>query len=220
MRKEINIPETLADITLKQYQTFLKSDQSQDDLLRIFLRLSEQGVERVKAKEIDRMTEHINDLFKDNNKHDLQFVLKGVRMGFIPNLDEITYGENKDITAYIGDWEQIHKAMAVLYRPVKQKQRKQYLIEEYNGSAKYSEFMKDMPLDIVFGALFFFYNLTSELLNCIPNFILKQSEMEMMDGQLSLENGEAIRSLTRSLKETLDVMTKFQVPRYTDASIN
>lgn len=39
-------------------------------------------------------------------------------MGFLPKLDEITLGEFIDVESNIGDWQNIHKAMAVLYRPV------------------------------------------------------------------------------------------------------
>jgi hypothetical protein len=50
----------------------------------------------------------------------------------------------------------MHKAMAVLFRPIKKKQGTKYLIEDYEGSHKYSELMKEIPLDVVMGAMVFF----------------------------------------------------------------
>ena len=69
----------------------------------------------------------------------------------------------------------MHKAMAVLFRPIKQKQRDKYLIEDYEGSHKYSESMKEMPLDVVMGAMVFFYNLTNVLLKSIPSYLEKEA---------------------------------------------
>ena len=70
-----------------------------------------------------------------NTKFIPTFNLNGVSYGFIPNLDEITYGENKDVTSYINEWGNMHKAMAVLFRPTQTKARTtSIIIEEYEGS--------------------------------------------------------------------------------------
>ena len=160
---------------------------------------------------------NVLDLFKQ--KHDFipKFKMSGNEYGFIPNLDEITYGENKDVTAYINDWETMHKAMAVLFRPVKQKQRDKYIIEDYEGSHKYSEVMKDMPLDIVMGAMVFFYNLTNVLLKSIPSFLEKEMKKEQMQGVISPENGEAIQNSILLLRQTLQDLNKLQSFPYINA---
>ncbi len=132
-----------------------------------------------------------------------QFNLNGVSFGFIPNLDDISYGENKDITGYINDWGNMHRAMAVMYRPIKQKLKGKYLIEDYNGSHIYAETMKQMPLSIVMGSIVFFYNLTNELLSCIPNYLENQLKTEQMNGVVSQENGAVIQNYIHSLKGTL-----------------
>ena len=41
-----------------------------------------------------------------------------VEFGFIPKLDNISLGEFVDLDSYMSDWDNMHKAMAVLYRPV------------------------------------------------------------------------------------------------------
>ena len=41
--------------------------------------------------------------------------MRGVEYGFIPNLDDMSFGEYVDLDTYIGDWQNIHRAMAVLY---------------------------------------------------------------------------------------------------------
>ena len=218
MKLEINIPESLDDITLEQYQNFLLIEEpTNDDLLSIFLNLNRQGIDKIKASEVDRMVVLINSLFETKQEHKRTFTLRGQEFGFIPDLDNITYGENKDVTTYINDWQSMHKAMAVLYRPITQTQKGKYLIQEYNGTREYSELMKQMPLSIAMGAMVFFYNLTNELLNYIPSYLEKETMKEQTRGQISAENGELIRKSIALLKVTLEDLKRLQSYPYISA---
>lgn len=216
MKIEVNIPENLNDITLGQYQEFLKIEEpTEEDILKVFLGLDLKGLGKIKASDVDKYANHITSLFEQEQEHVLKFDLKGVQFGFMPNLDEITYGENKDVTAYLNDWQTMHKAMAVLYRPIKQKLGARYIIEDYEGSHKYSETMKQMPLGVVMGAMVFFYNLTNALLKAIPSYLEKQTEKEQMTGAISAENGEAIKKYIHLLKETSEDLMKLQTYHFT-----
>ena len=217
MKLELNIPESLQDITLGQYQKFqLIEEPTNEDLLTIFLNVNINVIRQIKSSEFDRLVLHINSLFKQEQKHRLKFNLKGVSMGFIPNLDEISYGENKDVTTYISDWQTMNKAMAVLYRPIELSRRGKYTIKEYEGT-RGSEAYKDMPLSIVMGSMVFFYNLTNVLLKAIPNYLAKESTKAQMKGRISVENGEAIKKSTHLLKEMLEDLMTLQDYRYTNA---
>ncbi len=208
MKVELNIPESLKDITLGQYQKFQKIEEpTNEDLLTTFLNVDINVIRNIKQSEFDRLVAHINSLFEAKQKHQLKFNLKGVSMGFIPNLDDISYGENKDLTTYVSDWKTMHRAMSVLYRPIELSRRGKYTIQEYEGTRE-SEQYKQMPLSVVMGAMVFFYNLTNALLKAIPNYLSKEMMKEQMSGQISEENGEAIKNSIHSLKETLgDLMT-------------
>ena len=211
MKLELNIPESLNDITLEQYQRFVAIEEpTNDDLLSIFLDVDLNVVNQIKATEIDRLVSNINSLFEVEQIHQLRFNLNGVRYGFIPDIDNISYGENKDITTYLNDWGNMHKAMAVLYRPITLSKSGKYLIEEYEGTRLTADAMLKMPLSIVFGANVFFYNLTNALLKAIPNYLNQQTKTQLMKGQISDENGEAIKKYIRSLRETLDDLTRLQ----------
>ena len=204
MQLEVSIPSTLKEVKLKDYQDFLLIENpSNDDLLKCILNINTKELGKIKDKDVDYLINHINKLFEQEHKYIPTFNLNGVAYGFIPNLDEITYGENKDVTSYINEWGNMHKAMAVLFRPIKQKQGHKYLIEEYEGSHKYSEVMKQMPLSVVLGAMVFFYNLTNELLNYIPNYLEEQLMKEQTIGQISQEN--AIQNYIHLLKETFEI---------------
>jgi hypothetical protein len=211
MQVEISIPSSLKEVKLKDYQEYLTIDEpNNDDLIKCILNIDQKELGKIKASNVDYLLNHVVKLFEDKQELVPTFKLYGVEYGFIPNLDEITYGENKDVTTYINDWESMHKAMAVLFRPIKQKQRDKYIIEEYEGSHKYSDVMKDMPLEVVMGAMVFFYNLTNVLLKSIPSYLEKQMEREQMQGVISPENGEAIQSYIHLLKQTSQDLNKLQ----------
>jgi len=92
------------------------------------------------------------------------FKINGVEFGFIPNLNDISTGEYVDLSTHGTTIENMHKVMAVLFRPIKSKDFfGNYDIEPYTGTKQYAELMKYTPLSIVNGALVFFYNLSKEL---------------------------------------------------------
>ena len=216
MQIEVSIPSTLKEVKLKNYQDFLLIENpNNDDLLKCILNINTKELGKIKDKDVDYLINHINNLFEKEHEFIPTFNLNGIAYGFIPNLDDITYGENKDITSYINEWGNMHKAMAVLFRPIKQKQTHKYLIEDYEGSHKYSEVMKDMPLDVVLGSMVFFYNLTSELLNYIPSYLQEQAMKEQTKGVISKGSGEVIQSYTHLLKQTSQDLKKLQNFRYT-----
>ena len=218
MQVEVSVPSSLREVKLKDYQELLiKENPDNDDMLKCILNINTKELGKIKDKDVDNLLDIINQLFDKKHEFVPTFKLKGVLYGFIPKLDDITYGENKDVTSYINDWGNMHKAMAVLFRPIKQKQGSKYLIEEYEGSHKYSEMMKNMPLDVVLGAMVFFWNLTSALLNCIPNYLEKEIQKEQMNKVDSVENGEVIANSMRLLKETLQSLKRLQSYPYINA---
>ena len=157
MQVEITIPSSLKEVKLKDYQSLLLIDKPNDeDLLKCILNVNSKELGKIKDKDVVYLKGHINKLFDKEHEFIPTFNLNGIAYGFIPSLDDISYGENKDVTSYINDWGNMHKAMAVLFRPIKLKKNNKYIIEEYEGSHKYSETMKQMPLDVVLGAMVFF----------------------------------------------------------------
>jgi len=215
MKFEINIPENLNEIRLGQYQELLRLEEATDgDIVRILLDIDLKGLGTIKDSDVDKYSERLTKLFDNKPLHSLKFNLQGVTFGFLPNIDEITYGENKDVTSYLNDWQTMHKAMSVLYRPINNKIGNKYLLEPYGGTHKHSELMKQMPLGVVFGAMVFFWTLTNDLLKAIPNYLQKEAQKEQMSGQISVENGEAIKKYTHLLKETLEDLQKLQTFPY------
>ena len=125
-----------------------------------------------------------------------------LNMALFQTLDEMSLGEYIDLDNNASDWEKMHVAMNVLYRPIKTSKVGKYNIEEYD--VKFPEVMKDMPLDAAIGSLFFFYNLGMELANHTIAYSVTPAEMEAIQGQLtSQQNGDGINQFMDSLTEML-----------------
>lgn len=199
MKLTLNIPESLSEVTLNQYQQWLKVAEGKDldnflqqKMIEIFCGVTLKQVMQIKAKDIESIVAQISKLFnqKDSKFID-RFKYQEKDFGFIPKLDDMTFGEYVDLDNYLADWQLMHKAMAVLFRPITFKKKNQYLIEEYETADKYN--MKQMTLDVVFGSLVFFWNLRNELQKHILNYLANQTEVPIsQELQDSLRNGAGI----------------------------
>lgn len=211
MKMKIKIPSSLKAITLEKYQKYLKIQENNTDetflaikMIEIFLGLRGDTIMKMKAKSIRDITNVLSEMFTEKPELVKEFTMKGVDYGFIPDLENMTFGEYVDIDTYIGDVDNLHRAMAVLYRPITKKANDKYLIEEYEGED--DEKMKDMPMDAVLSSILFFYHLGMELSTTMLNY-LQEEEEENKDilQQLTLGgNGDGIKaSFQDSLKEIL-----------------
>jgi hypothetical protein len=213
MKVEIQIPSSLSEVTLEQYQKFTKlnTEENEDSsflmqkTVEIFCNLNLQDIAKVKFTYVQEILNDINNLFE--KKQDLipTFTHRGIEYGLIPVLDDMTLGEYVDLDENFTDWDTMHKAMAVLYRPVTLHKGDRYQIEEYNGLEN-AETMKQIPLDIVMGCMFFFYNLNEELLKTTLNYLSQEIPKELTTEQLQtlVKSGGGINQSMDSLKEMLD----------------
>ena len=179
IKQKIKVPNKLAEITLGQYQKFSKiytkdvdQDFLQKKMIEIFCGIPLADVNKIKYNSIQKVIEVILKMFNERPKLKKTFRLGNIDLGFHPQLSEMTFGEFVDADTFSGDWETMDKAMSVLYRPIKDKFNDRYLIEDYDGETK--EFMKQIPLDVAFGAIFFLSNLRNELMKIILNFSAKE----------------------------------------------
>ena len=171
MKLAITIPTDLSEIKLSQYQKFLniveqneESDFLHHKMIEIFCNVELKYVSQFKHKQIIQIVTTINNLFDKIPPFKNKFTLNGIEYGFIPNLDDISQGEYMDLDNYIVDVANMHRSMAVMFRPIKTKLKDKYIIEPYAGSDVYAEKMLDAPLDVVLASRVFFYHLGRELL--------------------------------------------------------
>ena len=228
---ELSVPTTLSDITLGQYQRYMKvvEDNEGDDnagefitlkTIEIFCDISLKEVLSIPAKDADRVLTIINKAFEEKPNIIRRFDLLGVDMGFEPKLENIALGAYIDVEDNISDWSKMHKAMAALYRPVNFSQKDKYTVAPYNASEEVSKLMKEMPLDVVMSAMVFFYALGKELLKAIPSYIQSNltEEQTYQLKQILAQNGVGINQSTDSLEEMFSSLMQLPNFQYSSAS--
>ena len=203
------IPDTLSEITLGQYQKYLKYQKDNDDenflaikMIEVFCGLRNNTVRAMKAKSIRDITRILTDMFNEKPELVKQFQMKGITYGFMPDIENMSFGEYIDLDTFIGDHQNIHKAMAVLYRPITQSYKDKYTIEKYTGD-KYED-MVHMPMDAVLGSILFFYHLGMELSTAMLNSLEDQEEENLVQYLSSIKSGDGISQFSVSLRGILD----------------
>jgi hypothetical protein len=220
MKTEIVIPTSLSEIPLKSYQEFMKVVEKSNDeefigqkTIEIFCGLKMKDVVKVKWSDVKSLTLHLNEIFKAKPKFQATFKIDNTEFGFIPNLEDMTFGEYIDLESNISSVETFHKAMAVMYRPITKKVKDRYEIFEYTGTDEFSDVMKFAPLNVVLGATLFFSTLGSDLvqhtLTSLEKEIQKNPKIMTLAKERNLINDGAgtIQSM-RFLKETLQSLMK------------
>lgn len=213
----ISVPQEMSAIPLRDYQKYMEiikqneGEESNSDFvnlkaIEIFCHTDLKEAYKIPFKSFSGIIKHLTVILSEKTPLVKTFTLtdpKGteIEFGFIPKLDDISMGEFVDLESFMGDWKQMHKALAVLYRPVKFKHGELYLIDDYEGSEKYSENMKDTPLNVALGAMLFFYDLGTDLLkhtmSCLGKRVSKDTDLQT----LLEESGGGINRFTHLLKE-------------------
>jgi dynactin complex subunit len=214
MKVDINVPESLNEITLYQYQKFEKLIQDNEashfvnqKTIEIFCNIELKDVARIRIADIDDLLAHLNNLLQAKPKLTRTFKLGVYEFGFIPKLEDMTSGEFIDLENYLSNTETLHQAMAVLYRPITSKVKDLYTIEEYESSYKYSEVLKYMPLDIALGSMLFFWTLHNDCVSGLMDFIQNEVEQSEQVKQLLEKNMDGINLFMPQHRETfLDLM--------------
>lgn len=210
MKARLNIPNQLSEITLRKYQKFVKlNTEDVDDrflqvkMIEIFCEVSHENVLKIKFADADRVTAILGDMFTQKPDLVTKFWLNGVEYGFIPDLDDISFGEYIDLDTYLGDWENIQTAMNVLYRPIKSKKGDRYVIEDYDVNTK--DNLLDMPLDAVISSVFFFYHLGKDLSVVMNRYLERElKKIPSQQQQDLMLNGDGIKQFSHSLKGILE----------------
>ena len=209
MKLNVKIPTSLKEITLKQYKKFLKIQENTKDerflnakMIEIFCDIKLENVMLLKLKDSQEITNILYKLFDEKPNLVTKFNLNKIEYGFHPQLDELTLGEYIDLDTFIGDWENIEKAMSVLYRPILVKLKDKYSIEKYQINKE--EIMLNMPMDAVMSSIFFLWNLGLDLSKIMTNSLDKEETKILTQYLSSVGNGDGINQFMDSLKGTLE----------------
>ena len=222
MKLDILLPNSLSEIPLSRYQEFVAMKEKSNDeeliankMIQIFCGLQLGEVAKIKLKDLNGLIKHFTDVFSEKPQLIRNFKIKNIEFGFIPNLENISFGEYVDIEHHLKDWSTYHKAMAVMFRPIKDKHKDKYSIVEYEPNEDMQDLMKFAPLDVAISASVFFWSLGSELLQAtltyLRNEMTKSKDLTSFRKEFSLANdGVGIHQYMDSLETTLQSLTQLQ----------
>ena len=225
---DVKIPTSMSAINLYQYQKYIDITKGLDmeeegsarfvnlKALEIFCDLKLKDTYKLPLNTFDTVLSQVNDCLAEKTPLIKRFWFKGshgveVEYGLIPDLHEMSFGEYVDLDTFISDWKNMHKAMAVLFRPITSKKNDLYQIEEYESALKYADNMKHMPLNVALGAMVFFYRLGMKLSNhTIASTLKEMDSSQRLEAEKMFlrQNGVGINQFMRLLKEMLPSLTK------------
>lgn len=208
MKAKVNVPSDLSEITLKQYQEFLKAKEEIKDpykiqckVIEIFCNVNEGIVRKMKLSDVEKISIVLNEMFEHKTPLIKSFTLGGVEYGFISDLHNISFGEYIDLDTHISDWQKMHLAMNVLFRPIKQKMGDKYIIEDYNLDNQ--TVIQQMPLSAVMGSIFFLFRLGMDLSKAMTKSLTQEEKKALTQYLTSQGNGDGINQFMHSLEEML-----------------
>jgi hypothetical protein len=139
--------------------------------IEIFTGIAFQKVANMQQTDYEDIIKQIDLALNNDVPFVNRFTLQGIEYGFIPNFDNMTVAELGDLKEYGDKEEELNKTMSVLFRPINGEDAfGNYTIEDYNGTASRKELFKQMPLNIVNGALGFFLSLSNDLETAIQRY--------------------------------------------------
>jgi len=221
MKAQITIPDNLNELSIGQYQKFLTvTDGLEGEFLNqrtveVFTQTPFNRVLTMSHKDVKDIANSMIDLLSGQVEFQHRFKIKDVEFGFMPDMENMTSAEFADLSRYIGDWQTMHRAMAVMFRPIVEQRKDAYEIAEYKGTKDFGDLMKFAPLGIAMGAMVFFYNLVNDLLNFTQLYTLEEAAKEIIAEQHnSVRSGAFTKTSIHSLKEILDDLVKLNVYQF------
>ena len=213
VNKEITIPTELREITLSKHLALVDFINNETDDIEVSIKvislmcnMTKDEVRGLGVGDFNDILQTLTDTInkKVNYVKPPNFKLGEVEYGFIPNLDEMTFGEYVDLDTFVKNPKDLHKVMTVLYRPIIAQSFGKYRIEKYTGKEDF-DVMLDAPMDAVNSSLVFFYTLGKDLVKATMKSL--EEAMNEKDFQSSLTSelsGDGIKASMRLLMEALE----------------
>jgi hypothetical protein len=180
--KEFELINNWSDVTLENWLKLIHKDNETKveealTLIDTLTDIPKKLVKQLGVKDVAVILNKLSELQEKENSYLKNIIhLNGTRYGFHPNLDDLTLGEYADIEMLFRDdiYKNLPELMAILYRPIVEQKGSVYTIEAYDGNTTIrAEEFKKMKAVMVQGALVFFWNLGTELLEILPSFLME-----------------------------------------------
>jgi hypothetical protein len=199
-QKTYNLIDSWSDVSLSKWielidiETGSKTKEA-EETIAAFSDIPKKLVKQLALKDVAVLMGKIAD-FQAKESTLLRKVIEidGVEYGMHPDLDSITLGEYADIETFIknGLEKNMPEVMAILFRPIKERNGNTYVIEAYDGELSIrAEEMKKMSAEQVQSALVFFYLFAATFIKVMPSFLteLTQEMQNKLQTETLLKGG-------------------------------
>ncbi len=178
--KEYNLIKSWSDVTLEKWIKLIKLEGKAKGLeaketIAVLSDIPKKLITQLGIQDVSVLLNKISELQKKANVRLRNIIKVGNKeYGFHPNLEDITLGEWADLETFIkeGIEDNMPEIMAILYRPITEKENDVYTIEAYNGNINVrAEELKKMKAEQVQSCLVFFWSFVNVLLEILPSFL-------------------------------------------------
>jgi hypothetical protein len=182
-KQSYNIINSWEDVTLESWAALIAGNTTNSgkagEAITSLTALSDMPARLIKELSLDDISKLMKMLADIQARANSELVNKitvnKIEYGFHPNLEEITLGEYADLETCISDGigNNLHKIMAILYRPITETKNNFYTIEAYDADTKKlrEQEFKTMPAEQVQSALVFFWTFVEQLSKILPLFL-------------------------------------------------
>jgi hypothetical protein len=187
---KLRIPGDASQITLTQFMGYHGAADEVERVM-IILNKSREYCEQLKAETVHTIVTLFEEVIDSSSSNfERVIAVNGKRLGFIPDINGMTFREHVDLDQLAQtiwrdgkacDYKELPRLMAILFRPVTEQVGEYYNIEKYDleKMAGYMPEIMELTLDRVNGALLFFSTIGAELVNNSLHYLdaILQKEM-------------------------------------------
>ena len=184
-KKSYNLITSWADVTLEKWiklieaQTGTKAKEARETIA-IMSDIPKSLIDEMALKDVAILMSKLSELQAEKDTKLKKIIeIEGQQYAFHPNLDDLTLGEYADIESFIkaGLEKKMPEIMAVLFRPITEREKNVYAIAAYDGKiAIRAEKMKQMSAEQVQSALVFFWRFVINLSQILPSFLVERTQ--------------------------------------------
>jgi len=173
---KLRIPGDASQITLTQFMGYHGAADEVERVM-IILNKSREYCEQLKAETVHTIVTLFEEVIDSSSSNfERVIAVNGKRLGFIPDINGMTFREHVDLDQLAQtiwregkacDYKELPRLMAILFRPVTEQVGEYYNIEKYDleKMSGYMPEIMELTLDRVNGALLFFSTIGAELVN-------------------------------------------------------
>jgi len=196
--KKYKVIESWNDVTLENWVKLIEvegkaTSKEALDTITALSDIPEKLIKELSIQDVAAIMKYISELQveQDSSLHQV-ITVNDKQYGFHPDLEEITLGEYADIETYIqqGLKGKMPELMAILYRPIVEREKDVYSIQAYDGNIRVrAEQMKKMSAEQVQSALVFFYNFATIFLKTMLLYLTERTA-EMIEQKSQMETSQ------------------------------